>query len=168
MLSLRLVNKQFHAFLSAKSSEPIWKAARVRAGLADIDDFTEMQYAELLFGKTCQGCYGDKVGKIYRDFYLRKNFCKRCRRLKIVNAARLGQEAPDVAALLHPLAVKCVLRTTREYGVCRTAAWNRFADPGRAVWPYRFWHTRVVSMALFTWYAHACSLPVRALFSCLP
>ena len=54
LLSLRLVNKQFHAFLSAKSSNSIWKAARRRAKLPDIEDMTEMQYAELMFGKTCQ------------------------------------------------------------------------------------------------------------------
>ncbi|KAG0658603.1 hypothetical protein C6P46_005723, partial [Rhodotorula mucilaginosa] len=77
LLSLRLVNKQFHAFLSAKSSDSIWKAARRRAKLPDIEDMTEIQYAELMFGKTCQGCYGDKVGKVYHDFFLRKNFCKR-------------------------------------------------------------------------------------------
>ena len=122
LLSLRLVNKQFHAFLSAKSSDSIWKAARRRAKLPDIEDMTEIQYAELMFGKTCQGCYGDKVGKVYHDFFLRKNFCKRCRRSKIVDVTKLSKDIPDVAARLHPLAVDCVIKSARKYRVGRRAA----------------------------------------------
>lgn len=56
LLALRLVNKQFHTFLSANSSERIWKAARGRVELPDIQRLTEMQYAELMFGKACQVC----------------------------------------------------------------------------------------------------------------
>ncbi|GAA5864374.1 hypothetical protein JCM3774_002768 [Rhodotorula dairenensis] len=111
LLALRLVNKEFHAFLTAKSSEHLWKAARHRADLPDIEGLSEMQYAELMFGKTCQGCYGEKVGKIYHDLCLRKNLCKRCRRSKIVSVKRLAETAPEVAARLHPLATQCVLRT---------------------------------------------------------
>ncbi|GAA5988906.1 hypothetical protein JCM10908_006222 [Rhodotorula pacifica] len=111
LLSLRLVNKHFHDFLSTKSSESIWKAARLHAKLPDIEGLTEMQYAELIFGKTCQGCYGNKVGRIYHDFFFRKNLCKRCRHFKIIDVSKLAQEDPELHASLHPAAAQCVMRT---------------------------------------------------------
>lgn len=63
LLTLLLVNKRFHAYLTAKSSERIWKAARRRVNLPDLEGLTGTEYAELMFGKTCHGRHGEKVGK---------------------------------------------------------------------------------------------------------
>lgn len=57
LLRLRMLDKRFHQTLSAKASESIWAASRRRIGLLDVElhhPLTEWQYAELIFGKTCQ------------------------------------------------------------------------------------------------------------------
>ncbi|GJN93472.1 hypothetical protein Rhopal_006529-T1 [Rhodotorula paludigena] len=64
LLALTQVNKQYRAILTAKSSKPIWKSARKRLDLpsASKGDFTELQYAQLAFGKACQVSCGAKKG----------------------------------------------------------------------------------------------------------
>jgi len=51
-----MVNKQYRALLTAKSSARLWKAARDKLKLPDVvtEHFSEVQYATLIFGRMCQ------------------------------------------------------------------------------------------------------------------
>ncbi|GAA5836503.1 hypothetical protein JCM9279_000409 [Rhodotorula babjevae] len=106
LLALSMVNKQYRSLLLAKSSARLWKSARARFDLPDstAGGFTEWQYAQLMFGKTCQEC---GVGKVARaDFGVRKRLCKACRTSSMV---RFGTK--DFRRLdFHPLAKDCVIR----------------------------------------------------------
>lgn len=121
----------------AKGSESIWTAARRRLKMPDVEGLTEPQYAELIFGKKCQvsrpedrafraslelisfasqNCYGDKVGKIYYDFHIRRNLCKKCRRLKIIRIKNFATDEPVLHERLHPFALECAMKTPRKPG----------------------------------------------------
>lgn len=120
----------------AKGSESIWTAARRRLKLPDVEGLTEPQYAELIFGTKCQvglhvrgtqsearrkliasasqNCYGDKVGKIYHDFHIRRNLCKKCRRAKIIRIKNFAANEPILHERLHPFALACAMKTPRQ------------------------------------------------------
>ncbi|KPV74052.1 uncharacterized protein RHOBADRAFT_54617 [Rhodotorula graminis WP1] len=105
LLALSMVNKQYRSLLLAKSSTRLWKTARARLGLPDATagGFTEWQYAELVFGKTCQECGAGKVARA--DFGIRKRLCRACR-----SSSMLRTDAKPFRLLdLHPLAKDCVI-----------------------------------------------------------
>jgi len=56
LLALSMVNKQYRALLTAKSSARLWKAARDKLKLRDVvtEHFSEVHYAALVFGRNCQ------------------------------------------------------------------------------------------------------------------
>ncbi|GAA5995835.1 uncharacterized protein JCM10292_004777 [Rhodotorula paludigena] len=108
LLALTQVNKQYRAILTAKSSEPIWKRARKRLDLpsAKKGDFTELQYAQLAFGKACQGC-GARKGH-NADWGIRQRLCKNCRFASLIRLDWKKNVGPNI----HPRAPECVLRAS--------------------------------------------------------
>ncbi|GAA5896502.1 hypothetical protein JCM8208_004216 [Rhodotorula glutinis] len=80
LLALSKVNKQYRALLTAKSSSRLWKAARDKLELPDLvtDYFSEVQYASLIFGRTCQLCNVNAGEDVLFDAYLRLKICKHC------------------------------------------------------------------------------------------
>ncbi|GAA5934092.1 hypothetical protein JCM3775_002872 [Rhodotorula graminis] len=111
LLALSMVNKQYRALLTAKSSARLWKAARDKLKLPDVvtDRFSEIQYANLVFGRNCQLCgVGNYVSIEPR---LRVRYCKSCRTQEIVKLRSLKRMYPDVLAKLHPRAKDVVIQS---------------------------------------------------------
>ncbi|GAA5852774.1 hypothetical protein JCM9279_003967 [Rhodotorula babjevae] len=111
LLALSMVNKQYRALLTAKSSTRLWKAARDQLKLPDVvtEHFSEIQYATLIFGRNCQLC---NVGKyVSVEPRLRVRHCKSCRTQEIVKLKSLKRTHPDVLAELHPRAKDAVIQS---------------------------------------------------------
>ncbi|GAA5860181.1 hypothetical protein JCM8547_009217 [Rhodosporidiobolus lusitaniae] len=123
LLALSVVNKNYRSLLTTASSHPIWKAARERFELPKMTagGFTELQYAQLMFGSECQSCGAGKVR--LADFYLRRRWCKYCRKEKIVRLDFLKRTHPH----LHPLTRECVISSDYTPGDVR---WRRSASYG--------------------------------------
>ncbi|GAA5990768.1 hypothetical protein JCM11641_002032 [Rhodosporidiobolus odoratus] len=104
LLAINTVSKTYHALLSSTSSTSIWKRARERFDLpeATVGNFTEMQYAQLMFGTRCQHC-GSKAK--FADFFIRQRICTECRREKFVKLNWLYKSHPG----LHPATKHCIL-----------------------------------------------------------
>ncbi|GAA6007243.1 hypothetical protein JCM10207_001557 [Rhodosporidiobolus poonsookiae] len=107
LLAVSNTCKPYHALLVAPASSSLWKDARKRYKLPDleIDNLTELQYAELVFGTHCQLCEKKRVK--HADWYLLKRICADCRRTQVVRVDQLKRDRKD----LHPLAPECVLRS---------------------------------------------------------
>ncbi|GAA6022556.1 hypothetical protein JCM8202_000516 [Rhodotorula sphaerocarpa] len=147
LLALKSVNKQCHSLLTAKASQALWIAARKRANIPDFKGtipLREWQYVELLLGKSCHGCHGTKVGKIYHDWYLRKNLCKRCRHAKIVNLTKLSNEEPALAARLHPLIARTAIATPFGRAHAIGYSYRYYHDPLNYAYTDDLWHLDAV------------------------
>ncbi|GAA5852742.1 hypothetical protein JCM9279_003953 [Rhodotorula babjevae] len=109
LLALSMVNKQYRALLTAKSSTYIWKAARDKLELPDVvtEHFSEIHYATLIFGRECQVCMAGKYVSL--EPRLRLRICKSCRNQQLVKLSALKRTHPDVLAKLHPRAQDAVL-----------------------------------------------------------
>ncbi|GAA6007232.1 hypothetical protein JCM10207_001554 [Rhodosporidiobolus poonsookiae] len=105
LLAVSNTSKTYHALLAAPASSSLWRNARKRYELPDskIDDFSEMQYAQLIFGTHCQHCRTKKVN--VADCFIRQRICTDCRREKLVRLDQLGKEF----SYLHPQATACVI-----------------------------------------------------------
>ncbi|GAA6007277.1 hypothetical protein JCM10207_001568 [Rhodosporidiobolus poonsookiae] len=107
LLALSNTSKTYHTLLAAPGSTSLWKAAREPFKLPDleIDNLTELQYAQLVFGTKCQVC-GTKRVK-HADWFLLRRICVDCRKEKLVHLDQLKRDRKD----LHSLARDCVLQT---------------------------------------------------------
>ncbi|GAA6036525.1 hypothetical protein JCM8097_003547 [Rhodosporidiobolus ruineniae] len=107
LLSLLRTSKTYYALLTAPGSVSLWKRARQPFELPDLSagGFTEIQYAQLVFGTHCQVCNTAKVR--FADFFLRRRICADCRRAKYVRVDYLKRTNPG----LHPRAKDCVIET---------------------------------------------------------
>ncbi|BGP50639.1 hypothetical protein JCM10450v2_006558 [Rhodotorula kratochvilovae] len=115
LLALSMVNKQHRALLTAKASGRLWRDARDRLDLPKMSScgFKGWQYAHLMFGKHCFVCNAASGTTTYAS--LRTRLCKRCSAELLVDISRLDRTHPDLS--VHPLAHKCVRRTSRaNYG----------------------------------------------------
>uniref|UniRef100_A0A0K3CBK7 FGENESH: predicted gene_3.232 protein n=1 Tax=Rhodotorula toruloides TaxID=5286 RepID=A0A0K3CBK7_RHOTO len=102
LLALSMVNKQYRSLLTSPGSVKIWETSRRTIDLPDLgmDEITEWQYAQLVFGRECQRCGAKGVKKL--DVYLRKRLCKRCRVQEFADLVMFVGECTDatrVAAL---------------------------------------------------------------------
>ncbi|KPV74040.1 uncharacterized protein RHOBADRAFT_45337 [Rhodotorula graminis WP1] len=111
LLALSMVNKEYRALLTAKSSARLWKAARDKLKLPDVvtDHFSEVQYASLVFGRNCQICGISKYVSL--DGRLRLRACKSCRTQHFVKLSSIERTHPDVLAKLHPRAQDVVIKS---------------------------------------------------------
>ncbi|BGP00454.1 hypothetical protein NBRC10513v2_006255 [Rhodotorula toruloides] len=111
LLALSMVNKQYRSLLTSPGSVKIWETSRRTIDLPDLgmDEITEWQYAQLVFGRECQRCGAKGVKKL--DVYLRKRLCKRCRVQDVVKLSSLDRCYPTLKSKLHPRAADCVRKT---------------------------------------------------------
>ncbi|KAF8872479.1 hypothetical protein CPB84DRAFT_1799498 [Gymnopilus junonius] len=87
IFNLAKTNKLFRQTLLSPSATTVWMAARQRFEAPDPpDDMTEVAWAALLFGTTCQ-----KV-----DFYLRLRICVGCKKDNLVVESRFKTMFPNV------------------------------------------------------------------------
>ncbi|GAA5820887.1 hypothetical protein JCM3770_004854 [Rhodotorula araucariae] len=106
LLALSMVNKQYHALLTAKSSARLWKDARQRLDLPDVSacGLTEWQYAHLMFGKHCIECGASNVRRA--DFGVRRRMCKMCSNAMVIRLDWSKNTPPSI----HPSAKDCLLQ----------------------------------------------------------
>ncbi|GEM12455.1 F-box domain contaning protein [Rhodotorula toruloides] len=63
LLALSTVNKQYRSLLTAAGSHKVWENSRKRLGMDDASggDLKDWQYAQLVYGRTCQDCGARKL-----------------------------------------------------------------------------------------------------------
>ncbi|BGP17137.1 hypothetical protein JCM10213v2_005149 [Rhodosporidiobolus nylandii] len=107
LLSLSYTAKPYYALLTSKTAAPIWRRSRRCLELPDLDfdGFSEIRYAQLVFHDRCELC--DGKNEVQRDFYLRRRFCRQCRRNNYVKVRHVRKTHPH----LHPLVAQVVLTT---------------------------------------------------------
>ncbi|KAI0089520.1 hypothetical protein BDY19DRAFT_108541 [Irpex rosettiformis] len=78
MLHLSRLTKDFRAFFTSRSTQPIWKAARLNVPRLPScpDDLTELAYAHLLFDPSCHNCPSRNCHSVY--WGCRVRLCKKC------------------------------------------------------------------------------------------
>ncbi|ORY84741.1 hypothetical protein BCR35DRAFT_303100 [Leucosporidium creatinivorum] len=105
LVKLARTSKLFRSLLLSRSSRSIWASARRAAGLPDIEDLSEINYALWLYGTTCMEC-GSPRKSVKLDYVLMTRHCNPCRKLLLTpkqGITRLG---------LHPHTLACVSKTT--------------------------------------------------------
>lgn len=78
----------FRQVLMAPSSKSIWISARANVFLPDLEatDFSEAQYASLIFERNCHICGKNRASKV--DYYLRVRWCQPCQKKNLLNMSR--------------------------------------------------------------------------------
>ncbi|GAA6040602.1 hypothetical protein JCM8097_008063 [Rhodosporidiobolus ruineniae] len=103
LLTFRLTSKTNATLLSVKSSAPIWRKARQRMQLEDVEGISEIRYAQLAFGKECEVC--GSTQKALASWYFMNLLCRRCRdELYVKITSGFEKQHPE----LHPLASQVV------------------------------------------------------------
>ncbi|POY76446.1 hypothetical protein BMF94_0647 [Rhodotorula taiwanensis] len=94
LLSLSKVSKSYRSIVTGDKSQSLWRRARAKYKLPDVSGggFTELQYAEMMFGKGCTNC-DRKSGTM--DFYLRSKLCSECRKASLVKLEQLAKTHPN-------------------------------------------------------------------------
>ncbi|EJC98196.1 uncharacterized protein FOMMEDRAFT_23771 [Fomitiporia mediterranea MF3/22] len=83
ILNLSRTSKGLRSVLTSKKSENIWHAAREALEMPECPpDLSEMQYADLVFGKHCYSCNKPRVRIVY--YVHRTRLCAYCRDKKLV------------------------------------------------------------------------------------
>ncbi|GAA6040614.1 hypothetical protein JCM8097_008069 [Rhodosporidiobolus ruineniae] len=103
LLSFRLTSKTNFALLSFKSSAPIWRKSRQRMQLDDVEGISEIRYAQLAFGKTCEMCNGKQDVRTNWDFQLVS--CRQCRNDHYVKMRDFKKKHSE----FHPLTPELVV-----------------------------------------------------------
>ncbi|GAA5821815.1 hypothetical protein JCM3770_002902 [Rhodotorula araucariae] len=111
LLALSMVNKQYRALRTAKSSARLWKNARERLKLPTLmsGNYKEWQYASLIFGTRCQICNSAKGVRIQDG--LRTRLCNRCQTAELVKPTDIQRTHPQHAAKLHPRSYEVVFKS---------------------------------------------------------
>ncbi|GAA5946455.1 hypothetical protein JCM3765_000251 [Sporobolomyces pararoseus] len=102
LISLAKVNKSLHKILLSRAARPIWAGIRKRDGFPLLDDMSEIKFAILLVGTSCEGC-GTR-SHLSRSLFLRNCLCKECLPNFVIASNRLKSKWPE----LHPRAIECV------------------------------------------------------------
>ncbi|GAA5892320.1 hypothetical protein JCM6882_003637 [Rhodosporidiobolus microsporus] len=109
LLQLSRTRKEYRALLYSKRSKSIWRTARRLVELPDLeaDDLSEMAFAQLIFGNTCDAC--DVKCTRPADFALRTRLCKDCRKDSFVKLnMRFSKDYPQY----HPSTLDAVITTS--------------------------------------------------------
>ncbi|GAA5982008.1 hypothetical protein JCM5350_000611 [Sporobolomyces pararoseus] len=119
IIALGKVNKALHKWIAThEESSSIWASILKRDGFELPKNMSELVFAALLYGPTCQAC-----GKVTRDeinFFLRTHLCDPCAQELLISQNSIAQRWKD----LHPLATDCVRYYTRFYVVSELEAVN--------------------------------------------
>ncbi|GAA5863829.1 hypothetical protein JCM8547_006078 [Rhodosporidiobolus lusitaniae] len=109
VLAISHTSKEIRRTLLAKSSAPVWSAARRTVAMPDIeaDDISEARYVFLVEGNTCQVCGTTKKGTQF-EHHVRVRCCSKCLRDNLrTQAWTLKNHDED----LHGLTFDCALST---------------------------------------------------------
>ncbi|GAA5892349.1 hypothetical protein JCM6882_003646 [Rhodosporidiobolus microsporus] len=109
LLQLSRTSKEYRTLLCSKRSKSIWRSARRLVELPNLeaDDLSEMAFAQLIFGNTCDAC--DVRCTRTPDFALRTRLCKDCRKDSFVKLnKRFSKDYPQY----HPSTLEAVITTS--------------------------------------------------------
>ncbi|GAA5888823.1 hypothetical protein JCM6882_002866 [Rhodosporidiobolus microsporus] len=109
LFALSTTSKIFRAVVTGPSSKPLWIGSRAKVGLPELElPLTDLQYAQLLFGRGCTFCERKNAGK--PDPFIRARICGACYKSHFANTST----QPGVVAVqkatndkLHPLTFLC-------------------------------------------------------------
>ncbi|EJC98310.1 uncharacterized protein FOMMEDRAFT_137196 [Fomitiporia mediterranea MF3/22] len=89
LLCLSRTSKGLRSVLTSKQTDNIWRTARETFELPNCPpDLSEIQYAELVFGKHCCLCNAPRARNVFYEHRMR--LCGRCRDAKLVNCSLLA------------------------------------------------------------------------------
>ncbi|GAA5827243.1 hypothetical protein JCM11251_001186 [Rhodosporidiobolus azoricus] len=114
LFALSTTSKIFRAVVTGPSSKPLWIGAREKLGLPELElPMTDLQYAQLLFGKGCSFCDRKNAGK--PEPFIRARICGACSKAHFANTSTQSgavavMKATD--AKLHPLTFSCCKPTS--------------------------------------------------------
>ncbi|GAA6019175.1 hypothetical protein JCM11491_001403 [Sporobolomyces phaffii] len=117
LLALSNTSKSFRAVVTGEGSRALFQSARRRAGLPELEsEMTDLQYAELIYGKGCHICHKGTAGKVDPSF--RARICTAC-----LKDAFIGNTHKDQVRLdkLNEFTTFCVQHTVA-YGKGSAAA----------------------------------------------
>ncbi|PPR02550.1 hypothetical protein CVT26_012018 [Gymnopilus dilepis] len=95
IFNLAKTNKAFRQTLLSPNATTVWISARQRFGAPDPpEDMSEIAWAALLFGTSCQKCGAKNIRKV--DFMLRLRVCTNCKKNHFVVESRFKTLFPDI------------------------------------------------------------------------
>ncbi|BGP44490.1 hypothetical protein JCM10450v2_000304 [Rhodotorula kratochvilovae] len=113
LFALSTTSKVFRSVVTGNLAAGLWKGAREHVGLPELEvPMTDLQYAQLLFGKGCSFCTRKNAGK--PDVFYRARICTACLKDHFAtNATAVGNAAIKKAVdhKLHPLTLSVVKYT---------------------------------------------------------
>ncbi|GAA5973202.1 hypothetical protein JCM11641_006321 [Rhodosporidiobolus odoratus] len=137
LLALANTTRILRSFFLSSSATTVWQLSRARARLPEfaVSKMGEQSYAELVYGKRCQGC--GKHSSRMPDCFLKIRLCKPCKSSRLVKLDNISKTHPE----LHHAVASCVLRTpqlpTQPSQLATTARWALLSDLERedeALW----------------------------------
>ncbi|KAF8901926.1 hypothetical protein CPB84DRAFT_912189 [Gymnopilus junonius] len=100
VINLSRLNRPFRDTLLSPSAASVWRSLRKPLDMPDpLGDISEVGWAELLFGNTCQDCGARNVTK--PDLCIRRRLCRSCKNKSLI-------EEPDLVDIFEIQDVKSI------------------------------------------------------------
>ncbi|KAF8901923.1 hypothetical protein CPB84DRAFT_912076 [Gymnopilus junonius] len=90
VINLTRTNRLFRDALLSPNATTVWKVVRAQYNAPDpLGNISEARWAELLFGRACQGCGTQRFPDT--DFLIRRRYCKACKKKSVAIESKIRQ-----------------------------------------------------------------------------